>query len=77
MFNCNDGLSDIVGVIVSTSEIGQFTSKAVVTSGNGWNVFQRSNLVKTGLTLVQLGLSLKDIFTTVVVYVGGLVGVVI
>ena len=43
----NDGLSDIVGDFLNTSKIGQFTSKAVVTSGDGWNVFERSVLVKT------------------------------
>ena len=41
----NDGLSDVVGVFLNTSEIGQFTSKAVVNSGDGWNVFQSSGQV--------------------------------
>ena len=41
----NDGLSDVVDVFLNTSKIGQFTSKAVVNSGDGWNVFQSSGQV--------------------------------
>ena len=41
----NDGLSDVVNVFLNTSKIGQFTSKAVVNSGDGWNVFQSSGQV--------------------------------
>ena len=41
----NDRLSDVVGVFLNTSEIGQFTSKAVVNSGDGRNVFQSSGQV--------------------------------
>ena len=41
----NDGLSDVVSVFLNTSEIGQFTSKALVTSGDGWNDFQSSGQV--------------------------------
>ena len=41
----NDGLSDVVSVFLNTSKIGQFTSKALVTSGDGWNVFQSSGQV--------------------------------
>ena len=41
----NDGLSDVVDVFLNTSKIGQFTSKSVVNSGDGWNVFQSSGQV--------------------------------
>ena len=41
----NDGLSDVVSVFLNTSKIGQFTSKAVVTSGDGWNDFRSSGQV--------------------------------
>ena len=41
----NDGLSDVVNVFLNTSKIGQFTSKAVVNSGDGWNVFRSSGQV--------------------------------
>ena len=41
----NDGLSDVVDVFLNTSKIGQFTSKAIVNSGDGWNVFESSGQV--------------------------------
>ena len=41
----NDGLSDVVGVFLNTSNFGQFTSKTVLKSGDGWNVFQSSGQV--------------------------------
>ena len=41
----NDGLSNVVNVFWNTRKIGQFTSKAVVNSGDGWNVFHSSGQV--------------------------------
>ena len=59
----NDGLSDVVNVFWNTSKIGQFTSKAVVNSGDGWNVFhslgQVGNPVQINIGVYNLQIQLS------------------